>query len=182
MRYLFSAAIVFVAVAIVGATWWVGRSGAGGEDPFAQCRGGAVGTGTASIGGPLSLVDENGQAVTEADIEAGRYDGATVEAWLVNWAEPDQRLKQFRGRIGEITRAGGAFRAEDGYLRTTRLQRYSLRANIEQRIGDQLLNASGRYRRRHCRRTLAGGHTCGIQPQADAGMRCRRQLCEHKDG
>ena len=68
MRYLFSAAIVFVAVAIVGATWWVGRSGAGGEDPFAQCRGGAVGTGTASIGGPLSLVDENGQAVTEADI------------------------------------------------------------------------------------------------------------------
>ncbi|MCB1337048.1 MAG: DUF2163 domain-containing protein [Maritimibacter sp.] len=51
-------------------------------------------------------------AVTEADIEAGRYDGATVEAWLVNWAEPDQRLKQFRGRIGEITRAGGAFRAE----------------------------------------------------------------------
>lgn len=51
-------------------------------------------------------------AVTEADIEAGRYDGAIVEAWLVNWAEPDQRLKQFRGRIGEISRAGGAFRAE----------------------------------------------------------------------
>ncbi|MCB0549357.1 MAG: TonB-dependent receptor [Phaeodactylibacter sp.] len=33
---------------------------------------------------------------------------------------------------------GGSFRGEDGYLRTTRLQRYSLRANIEQRIGDQV--------------------------------------------
>ena len=51
-------------------------------------------------------------AVTEADIEAGRYDGAEVEAWLVNWADPTDRLLQFRGRIGEITRANGAFRAE----------------------------------------------------------------------
>lgn len=51
-------------------------------------------------------------AVTEADIRAGRYDGAAVEAWLVNWANPDDRLMQFRGQLGEITRAGGAFRAE----------------------------------------------------------------------
>jgi uncharacterized phage protein (TIGR02218 family) len=52
-------------------------------------------------------------AITEADIRAGRYDGATVEAWLVNWAAPtEQRVKQFRGTLGEITRAGGAFQAE----------------------------------------------------------------------
>ncbi len=51
-------------------------------------------------------------AVTEADIEAGRYDGARVEAWMVNWADPVDRLLQFRGQIGEITRANGAFRAE----------------------------------------------------------------------
>ncbi len=51
-------------------------------------------------------------AVTEADITAGRYDGAEVEAWLVNWAEPSQRVKLFRGHLGEITRAGGAFQAE----------------------------------------------------------------------
>ncbi|WP_082181884.1 DUF2163 domain-containing protein [Aestuariivita boseongensis] len=48
----------------------------------------------------------------EADIEAGRFDGAEVRAWLVNWAEPDQRWLQFRGSIGEIKRAGGAFEAE----------------------------------------------------------------------
>lgn len=51
-------------------------------------------------------------SVTEADIRAGRFDGARVEAWLVNWANPDERLLQFRGSLGEITRSGGAFRAE----------------------------------------------------------------------
>ncbi|MEM6371506.1 MAG: DUF2163 domain-containing protein [Pseudomonadota bacterium] len=51
-------------------------------------------------------------AVREDDIEAGRFDGAEVRAWLVNWAEPDTRWLQFRGTIGEIRRAGGAFHAE----------------------------------------------------------------------
>ncbi|GGD40658.1 DUF2163 domain-containing protein [Sinisalibacter lacisalsi] len=51
-------------------------------------------------------------AVTEADIRAGRYDGAEVRAWLVNWAAPEQRHLMFRGQLGEITRGGGAFRAE----------------------------------------------------------------------
>jgi uncharacterized phage protein (TIGR02218 family) len=52
------------------------------------------------------------EAVTEADILAGLYDGAEVRAWLVNWADTEERVLQFRGTIGEIVRAGGAFRAE----------------------------------------------------------------------
>lgn len=51
-------------------------------------------------------------AVTEADIRAGRYDGAEVLAWLVNWQRPEERVLQFRGSIGEITRGAGAFQAE----------------------------------------------------------------------
>lgn len=51
-------------------------------------------------------------AITEADIFAGRYDGAEVRAWLVNWADPAMRVLQFRGTLGEITRSGGAFTAE----------------------------------------------------------------------
>lgn len=51
-------------------------------------------------------------AVTEADIEAGRYDGAEVRAWLVRWDAPDQRILRFAGTIGEIRRGGGAFHAE----------------------------------------------------------------------
>lgn len=51
-------------------------------------------------------------AVREADIEAGRFDGAGVRCWLVNWQDVSMRWLQFRGSIGEIRRAGGAFQAE----------------------------------------------------------------------
>lgn len=52
------------------------------------------------------------EAIAEADIVAGRYDGAEVRAWLVNWSEPEERMLQFSGSLGEVTRAGGAFKAE----------------------------------------------------------------------
>ena len=51
-------------------------------------------------------------AITEADIEAGRYDGAVVSTWLVQWDNPDARQLRFSGTIGEITRVAGAFQAE----------------------------------------------------------------------
>lgn len=51
-------------------------------------------------------------AITEADIEAGRYDGATVSTWLVQWDDPEVRQLRFSGTIGEITRVSGAFQAE----------------------------------------------------------------------
>lgn len=51
-------------------------------------------------------------AISEADIEAGRFEGAEVVAWLVNWADVSQRRMMFRGSIGEIRRAGGAFHSE----------------------------------------------------------------------
>jgi len=51
-------------------------------------------------------------SVTEADIAAGRFDGAEVTAWLVNWSDLSARKVLFRGSLGEITRSGGAFSAE----------------------------------------------------------------------
>ncbi|KIC08353.1 phage protein [Leisingera sp. ANG-M1] len=51
-------------------------------------------------------------AVREEDIEAGRFDGAEIRCWLVNWQDVSMRWLQFRGSIGEIRRAGGAFEAE----------------------------------------------------------------------
>lgn len=51
-------------------------------------------------------------AITEEDIDAGRYDGAEVLSWLVNWQDVSQRWLQFRGSIGEMRRSGGAFVAE----------------------------------------------------------------------
>ena len=51
-------------------------------------------------------------AVTEADLLSGRFDGAEVRSWLVNWADAAERAEQFRGSFGEITRVAGQFRAE----------------------------------------------------------------------
>ncbi|WP_425039188.1 DUF2163 domain-containing protein [Primorskyibacter sp. S187A] len=51
-------------------------------------------------------------SLREEDILAGRFDGASVQAWLVNWSDVAQREVVFRGTIGELTRIDGAFRAE----------------------------------------------------------------------
>jgi uncharacterized phage protein (TIGR02218 family) len=50
--------------------------------------------------------------IDEADLAAGRYDGAQVELFLVNWAAPEQHLRLNRREIGEVVRAGNQFRAE----------------------------------------------------------------------
>ncbi len=50
--------------------------------------------------------------ITEADILDGLWDGAEVEVWRVNWADPAQRVLLRRGAIGEIRRGRAAFAAE----------------------------------------------------------------------
>src|SRR5262245_21230029 len=52
------------------------------------------------------------EKISEANLEAGLYDNARVEAWLVNWADPTQRHRMRIGSIGEVRRAGQAFTAE----------------------------------------------------------------------
>ncbi|MGX0902995.1 putative phage protein (TIGR02218 family) [Roseovarius sp. MBR-79] len=52
------------------------------------------------------------EGITEAEIEAGRYDGAGLRAWVVNWQDVAERLEIFAGTLGDIRRAGGAFEAE----------------------------------------------------------------------
>ena len=50
--------------------------------------------------------------LTEDDISSGLYDDASVETWLVNWSNPEERLLLDIGTIGEIRRADGGFVAE----------------------------------------------------------------------
>lgn len=52
------------------------------------------------------------QALSEQDILAGRFDGASLTIWEVDWTDVSWRRVLFRGSLGEITRSGGAFRAE----------------------------------------------------------------------
>ena len=51
-------------------------------------------------------------AITEADLIAGRWDSAEVRLWEVDWRNPDSRRLTFRGNLGEVTRQGAAFKAE----------------------------------------------------------------------
>jgi len=51
-------------------------------------------------------------AITEADIAAGRYDGAAVVLWHVCWDDVAARQIRFRGTLGEITRSSSGFQAE----------------------------------------------------------------------
>lgn len=63
---------------------------------------------------------DNGQAVgalsaaglQDAEILAGKFDGADVVQWLVNWQNPSMRELVFRGKLGEIRRGNTAFEAE----------------------------------------------------------------------
>ncbi len=102
------------------------------------------------------------EAITAAEIEAGRWDGAEVRAWIVNWADPAQRHLRFRGHLGEIRRAEGAFHAE-------------LRG-----LTDALNRPQGRVFQRDCAAVL-GDATCRFDP-ATPGFSATRALPAAGDG
>ncbi|MCM2291908.1 DUF2163 domain-containing protein [Allorhizobium sp. BGMRC 0089] len=82
-------------------------------------------------------------AITEADLIAGRYDGARIEVYRVNWQDVSQRLLTKVQEIGEVKRQTGQFTAE---LR-------SLTARLSQQ--------QGRGMSRRCDATL-GDSRCGV--------------------
>ena len=47
--------------------------------------------------------------ISDTDIEQGRYDDASIEAYLVNWSEPGQHMLLRRWTAGKIIRSGSRF-------------------------------------------------------------------------
>ncbi|AVO44072.1 DUF2163 domain-containing protein [Phreatobacter cathodiphilus] len=80
---------------------------ASGFDATAAAEKLGFAAGTAEIAG--ALVDE---AVSAADIRAGRYDGARVEVHCVDWTDPALAVLLRVMMLGAVTREGPAFRAE----------------------------------------------------------------------
>lgn len=125
-----------------------------------------AGLGASSVSQTTGLSVDNTEAsgalshasITELDILAGRYDGAEVETWLVNWADIAQRHLQFRGSIGEISQSGGAFQAE-------------LRG-----LAERLNQPQGRIYQRGCSAVLAD-QSC----RADLSLPGYRVECEVAD-
>jgi len=82
-------------------------------EPMAGLRAGVIekslglGVDTASVAGVL-----NSEAITEADIARGTWDGARVDLYRVDWRDADVRVHLFAGIIGEVRRGTLAFEAE----------------------------------------------------------------------
>ncbi|CAN5340876.1 DUF2163 domain-containing protein [soil metagenome] len=107
--------------------------------------------GTASTAGVLTTA-----AVTEADIAAGAYDGATVEAWRVDWTDPATRLLLWRATVRRLVRSGDAFTVElEGPLAA-------------------LKRTAGRLYGRTCDASLGDGR-CGVDLAAFPGATCDKR-------
>ncbi|WP_428029264.1 DUF2163 domain-containing protein [Ancylobacter sp.] len=75
----------------------------GSED--ASALGFAVGGGEMSAALTSELIDD-------ADLDAGRYDGAGIELILADWSSPSNFLLLRRATLGEVRRSEGSFTAE----------------------------------------------------------------------
>lgn len=83
------------------------------------------------------------------ELLSGRFDGAAVDIYRVNWAAPAQRLLLKRGTIGEVKREGARFAAE-------------IRGAAE-----ALGEPRGRLYQRHCDARV-GDARCGVDLDAPA--------------
>lgn len=52
------------------------------------------------------------ETLTAGDLLSGKFDGAIVETWRVNWQQPDQAILLRSGYLGEIRRHDTGFSAE----------------------------------------------------------------------
>ena len=95
-------------------------------------------------------------AITDADVEAGLYDGASVALWRVDWDRPDLRVRLWSARLARIRREGAGFSGElEGPL-----------AKLERVVG--------RTYGRDCDAMLGDGR-CGIDLEAFPGAVCDKR-------
>lgn len=88
---------------VAGVTFRAGAGITASESVSAQ----GLGVTGLEVSGALSDV-----SLTEADLAAGRYDGARIDLLLIDWSNPTAHMLLRTGTIGEVRREGGAFLAE----------------------------------------------------------------------
>ncbi|MFZ1812902.1 MAG: DUF2163 domain-containing protein [Rhizobiaceae bacterium] len=78
------------------------------------------------------------QSMTSSDIRAGRYDGARLECWIVNWRNPAQAMLDRIYNLDQITERDGRFhvdlRSQSASHDETRGRRFS--RNCDAQLGD----------------------------------------------
>ncbi len=104
--------------------------------------------GQAELAGALSH-----DAISEADLDGGLWDGARVEVQRVDWRMPEHAVPVWSGRLSRIRRGITGFEAE----------LVSLKADLERPIG--------RVYSRRCD-AVFGDARCGADAEAFPGLSC----------
>lgn len=113
--------------------------------------------GSASAAGVLDH-----ESVDEAELAAGRWDGAQVELWRVDWSAPELRVRLWTGTVSRLVRQGEGFTAEiEGPLAALR-------------------RVAGRTYGRLCDAAL-GDPRCGVDLQAHPGASCDKRFATCRD-
>jgi len=90
--------------------------------------------------------------ISEADIEAGLYDNAEIEVYLVNWEDVSERVIMKKGNLGEVKRGKTMFQTE---VRGISNQLQQVKGRTYQYACDALLGDS------RCTKSLAGSTYTG---------------------
>lgn len=103
-------------------------------------------------------------AISEADLTAGLWDGSRVDVFRVDWSRPEDFVQVWAGRFSEITRGALGFEAE----------LVSLKADFERPVG--------RIYSRQCDAVL-GDARCGIDLNDPnfAGQSCDQRISTCKE-
>lgn len=78
-----------------------------GMTPSAIARGASLDADSMDVTGALSSA-----AINEADLLAGRWDGARVAVFATDWSDPGERVALGEGTIGAVETSGGMLTAE----------------------------------------------------------------------
>ena len=133
------------------------RSGSGFGGAATDCEAGFA-PGQTALAGALDA-----DVVTEADLEAGLWAGASVDILRVDWSDPAVFVQTGQGVLGEIRRRDGRFEAE--------------------LLGPAhaLETVTGRVFARRCDAEL-GDARCGVDPQhGDFGLGCDKRFATCRD-
>ncbi len=78
------------------------------------------------------------ESLSAKEMESGKFDGAEIEIWKVDWQEPESRVQVAAGTLGELRRSGEGFSVEMLSLaeKLNRPSGRSYQQNCDARLGD----------------------------------------------
>lgn len=109
------------------------------------------------------------QAIGEADIAAGRWDGAALKLFAIDWTAPGEPVSLMEGELGEVATSDGSFEAELKGM-AARLERPVCpltSPNCRAELGDPQCRVDMAGRRLRATVTAAAAHIIAVDRPVD---------------